>query len=201
MRCNNDVISSDQISMHKNWKNPTSYKININIVAKGASATVQAVGNIAVLPPAFNNLNWTNKYEPPRDKTNRMTVRPAKTQISLGIRPVWSESSLSAWRKLGSLAAHWAHSEDSDQTGQMHRLIWVFSGRTATLLVLSWGGSYLVNNMIYRYGFISTVQETCHFMYTFRNKVSEPPSLKVLFLDRQNDLCTGKEFHSSVLQA
>ena len=33
-------------------------------------------------------------------------VRPAKTQISLGIHPVWSDSSLSAWRKLGSLAAH-----------------------------------------------------------------------------------------------
>ena len=27
-------------------------------------------------------------------KTNKMTVRPAKTQISLGIHPVWSESSL-----------------------------------------------------------------------------------------------------------
>ena len=44
---------------------------------------------------------------------------PVKTQISLGIRPVWSESSLSAWRKLGSLATHWAHREDSDQTGRM----------------------------------------------------------------------------------
>ena len=41
-----------------------------------------------------------------------------KTKINLGIRPVWSESSLSAWRKLGSLAAHWAHSQDSDQTGR-----------------------------------------------------------------------------------
>ena len=29
-------------------------------------------------------------YEPPHDKTNRMTVRPAKTQISVGIHPVWS---------------------------------------------------------------------------------------------------------------
>ena len=45
-------------------------------------------------------------YEPQHDKTNKMSVRPAKTQISLGIRPVWSESSLSAWRKLGSLATH-----------------------------------------------------------------------------------------------
>ena len=66
---------------------------------------------------------------------------PAKTQISLGICPVWSESSMSAWRKLGSLATHWAHSEDSDQTGWMPRLIWVFAGCTVILLVLSWGGS------------------------------------------------------------
>ena len=58
-------------------------------------------------------------------------------------RPVWSESLLSAWRKLSSLATHWAHSKDSDQTGRMPRLIWVFAGRTATLLVLSRGGSIL----------------------------------------------------------
>ena len=51
-------------------------------------------------------------YEPPRDKTSNVVVRPAKTQNSLGIRPVWSESLLSAWRKLGSLATHWVHSED-----------------------------------------------------------------------------------------
>ena len=67
----------------------------------------------------------------------QMTVRPAKTQISLGIHPVWSESSLAAWRKLGSLATHWEDSEDSDQTGRMPRLIWVFAGRKVILLVLS----------------------------------------------------------------
>ena len=71
-------------------------------------------------------------YEPQHDKTNNMAVRPAKTQISLGIRPVWSESSLSAWRNLEPLAIHWAHSEDSDQTGRMPRLLWVFAGRTVT---------------------------------------------------------------------
>ena len=68
--------------------------------------------------------------EPPPDKTNKWHVRPAKPQISLGIRPVCSVSSLSAWRKLGSLASHWAQSEDSDQTGRMLRLIWVFARRT-----------------------------------------------------------------------
>ena len=57
-------------------------------------------------------------------KPTKWHVHPAKNQISLGIRPVWSESLLSTWRKLGSLATHWAHSEKSDQTGQMPRLIW-----------------------------------------------------------------------------
>ena len=70
-----------------------------------------------------------------------MRVRPAKTQISLGIRPVWSESSLSAWK---TLATHWAHSEDSDQTGLMPRLIWVFAWRTVILLVLSCCGSFVL---------------------------------------------------------
>ena len=73
-------------------------------------------------------------------KPTKWHVRLVKTQISLGIRSVWSESSLSAWRKLGSFATHWVHSKDSDQTGL--RLIGGFAGRTAILLVLSWGGSF-----------------------------------------------------------
>ena len=53
-----------------------------------------------------------------------------KTQISLGIRPVWSESLLCAqWVAKGSVLLQ-ADSEDSDQTGRMRRLIWVFAGRT-----------------------------------------------------------------------
>ena len=79
--------------------------------------------------------------EPPHDKTNNVAMRPAKTQISLGIRPVWSESSLCAqWVAKDPSFLH-ANSEDSDQTGRMPRLIWVFAGRTVTLFVLSWGGS------------------------------------------------------------
>ena len=82
------------------------------------------------------------QYEPPRDKTNKLSVRPAKTQITLGIRQVWSESSLCAqWVAKNPSFLH-ADSKDSDETGRMPRLIWVFAGRTTTLLVLSWGGSY-----------------------------------------------------------
>ena len=55
---------------------------------------------------------------------------------------VWSESSLSAWRYLGSLATHSTHSEDSDQTGWRPRLIWVFAQRTLISLVLSCRGSF-----------------------------------------------------------
>ena len=81
-------------------------------------------------------------FEPPHDKTNKLSVRLAKTQISLGIRPVWSESSLCAqWIAKDPSFLH-ADSEDSDQTGRIPRLIWVFAGRTATLLVLSRRGSF-----------------------------------------------------------
>ena len=53
-----------------------------------------------------------------------------RTQISLGIRPVWTESSLCAqWVAKDPSFLH-ADSEDSDQTGRMPRLIWVFAGRT-----------------------------------------------------------------------
>ena len=81
-------------------------------------------------------------FEPRQDKTNKMAVRPAKTQISLRIRPVWSESSLSAGRNLWSSATHWAHNVDSDQTGRIPRLIWDFAGRRLILLVLSCRGSF-----------------------------------------------------------
>ena len=97
------------------------------------------------LPSVFQTVcfyvcyHWyhTGTCEPRHDKTNNVAARPAKTQISLGICPVWSESSLSACRNLRSLAFHWAHSKDSDQTGRMPRLIWVIAGRTLILLVLS----------------------------------------------------------------
>ena len=69
-------------------------------------------------------------FERPHDKTKKLIVRPAKTQISLGIRPIWSESSLCArWVAKDPSFLH-ADREDSDQTGRMPRLIWVFAGCT-----------------------------------------------------------------------
>ena len=85
-----------------------------------------------------------------------MTVRPAKTQISLGIHPVWSVSAdcmKKAWvlsYQLNTqlrLRSAWAsHSEDSDQTGQMPRLIWVCWAQTHfvgfVMLWLMWAMSW-----------------------------------------------------------
>ena len=64
-------------------------------------------------------------------KPTKWYVCPAKTQISLGIRPVWSESSLCAqWVAEDPMFRH-ADSKDSDQTGRMPRLIWPFAGHTS----------------------------------------------------------------------
>ena len=71
-------------------------------------------------------------------KPTKWHVRPAKTQINLGIRPVSSESSLSTWERLKSLAIIRAHSEASDQTGWSESSL----GAKVILLVLSWGGSF-----------------------------------------------------------
>ena len=68
-----------------------------------------------------------------------------------------------------------ADSEDSDQTGRMPRLIWVFAGRTATLLVLSWGGSIKVP----LFQFISQFMKFCVFRLhaaRMRRQLEYPPT-------------------------
>ena len=59
-----------------------------------------------------------------------MYLRPPKTHTSLGIHQVWSEYSLGAQWVAKAPSFLYADSEDSDQTGRMLRLIWVFTWRT-----------------------------------------------------------------------
>ena len=96
--------------------------------------------------PDYTLVNFSSIFEPRHDTTNKMSVYPPKSQISLGIRPVWSESSLYVQWIAKDPSFLYADSEGFDQTGRMPRLIWVFAGRTATLLVLSWGGSFHHNS-------------------------------------------------------
>ena len=62
-------------------------------------------------------------------KPTKWHVRLAKTQISLGVRPVWSVFSV-RMKKAWVLSYPLGHSKDADQTGWMPRLIWVFAGST-----------------------------------------------------------------------
>ena len=78
-----------------------------------------------------------------RDMTKPTKWLCAQRRLRSAWAPSLMKSSLSAWRKLGSLATYWAYSEGSDQTGRMPRLILVFAGRTLILLVLSCRGSNL----------------------------------------------------------
>ena len=110
-------------------------------------------------------------------KPTKLPERLAKTQISLGICPVWSESSLSAWRQFGSLATHWAHSEESDQTRRMLRLIWVLARRTGHFVgfvnlrliyscsCLRLYGLYFIGTRLFSpvYHYMSPVKRICVF--------------------------------------
>ena len=78
-----------------------------------------------------------------RDMTKRTKWLCAQRKLRSALASALSDqSSLCAkWVAKDSSFLH-ADSEDSDQTGRMTRLIWVFAGRTLILLVLSCRGSY-----------------------------------------------------------
>ena len=105
-------------------------------------------------------------------------MRPAKTQISLRIRPVWSESSLSAWRSTEPLAYHWAHRKDSDQTGRMPRLIWVFLNNLLKEIY-----SNCVN--IGFWTIVSSKIGVCESIITYEQKASIPLIAMMYILHRQ----------------
>ena len=121
------------------------YNCCCSIVLFFVVLSLRAVAMLCFINVAFPQSLFI--YEPRHDKTNKMSVRPAKTQISLSIRPVWSESSLSAWRKLGSLATHWAHSKDSDQTGHP---LWSDWADAQADLSLRWAHSHFVGFVMSR---------------------------------------------------
>ena len=110
--------------------------------------TLQIMGWNSIFPETTKQLagkampNQAKLSEPQHDKTNKMAVRPAKTQISLGIRP--SDQSLRGphEERLGPqlpikrTVKTLIRLEDSDQTGRMPGLIWVFAGCALIVLVL-----------------------------------------------------------------
>ena len=114
-----------------------------------------------------------------RTKPTKLHVRPAKTQISLGIRPVWLESSLSAWRNLGSLATHWAHNEDSDLSLGGCPGWSVFAGRTCFCLfyrALAYMSTFF---LFYIFPlFLFGTEEGCDLWLWHSLEIFEPPREK-----------------------
>ena len=66
--------------------------------------------------------------EPHCQKRTFGHVRPAKIQISLRIRAVWSKSSLDAFGIAKNAKFIHADNKDTDKTVWMRRLIWAFVG-------------------------------------------------------------------------
>ena len=60
------------------------------------------------------------------------------TQISLGMHPIWSVTSLSAWNFNESLAISRIYIDDIAQTRRLARLTWVFTVRLKIQWVLSY---------------------------------------------------------------
>ena len=80
-------------------------------------------------------------------------VRPSKTQISLGIRQIWSGFFLCAQWVANDLRFLHANSEYSDPTGRMPRLIWIFFGRIVHLVcfvVRRWFMDYFIPVVLQR---------------------------------------------------
>ena len=82
-------------------------------------------------------------------KPEKSLLWPAKSQISLGIRPVWSGSSLSPWRNLGSLATQWAHSEDWSDWADAHNIY--FYGELTTIILQLSSNTLLICSADYLY--------------------------------------------------
>ena len=93
-------VSADlRISRHRdNWTVSRADCITIKVIARSHHSLYK-----------IYEQDKTNKMSCLMTKPTKWPALLAKTQISLDIHPVWSESSLSAWRNIGSSATHWAY--------------------------------------------------------------------------------------------
>ena len=85
--------------------------------------------NLRVLDPQSDSLSMLGTqlqgiHEAPIDKTNKMAIAPSENTDQPAHPPSLIRVFAVHLKNIGSSAIHWAHYEDSDQTGR----IWVFAG-------------------------------------------------------------------------
>ena len=118
-----------------------------------------------------------------------MCIQHCPTILRSAWASAWSESVLSVWRKFGSITMCKVHSEDSDQTGWMHRLVWVLAGHTSyfvAFVVLRLILSFLCYSFVTPgTSFIATPSaemEQGKYMYSKPQKKSETQKIAVIIL-------------------
>ena len=79
-------------SISRNQSTPFSYFWSSTLYGNGEICYKNTFAEDRIMPviAKVKVMNIPLVFEPPHDKINKMTVRPTKTQISLGICPVWS---------------------------------------------------------------------------------------------------------------
>ena len=96
-------------------------------------------------------------------------VRPAKPQISLRIRAVWSESLLVAWVFYDCKTTDWTPFGVYKLKRRLHMLVWVYTRQYATSLEITYRGSNLMSQQT-RFCFLSHNRkftfQTCVHSYT-----------------------------------
>ena len=111
-----------------------------------------------ILHGGFKTKKWSNTIGTYLSQCMRFLtmwyVRPAKPQISLRIRAVWSEPLLIAWVFNDCKATDWTPFGVSKLKRRLQRLVWVYTCQNATLLEIPCHGT--------------------DFSYTYKTRVKQP---------------------------
>ena len=108
------------------WRQKISAQV---MVRRQITRSICRIGPVVGIGlPVGSTLVASPTYEPQHYKTNKMTCASTEDSDQLGHPP-------SQWIAEDPVFLH-ADSKDSDQTGRMSRLIWVFAGRRGHFVVL-----------------------------------------------------------------
>ena len=139
---------SQEMSFHHLWNTEFLFPVKTDVHKRQTRRMGRILCWIHITVLLIYSHYWSfyskvHLHEPRHDKTNKVTVRPAKTQISVGIRPVWSDTLLcTQW--VAKDPSFFMRTAKTDETGRMPRLFWVIAGRTIILLVLLCRGLHVV---------------------------------------------------------
>ena len=113
--------------------------------------------------------------EPRHDKTKKMSVHLANQPWQIAWASAQSDQLCAQWVVKDTGFLH-ADSEDSDQTGRMPRLIWVFAGSTLTLLVFSCRGSAIDSCVLMEFEIIYCHSRRAWLLWDYLNRDMTKPT-------------------------